>query len=48
MPDDAGTDMRRLFLNQTLNLQNLQHLQEGLPVITKGLLPLSSAPSHLA
>lgn len=38
MPDEAGTEDKTLFLNQALNLQNLQNVQEGIPIIKHGSL----------
>lgn len=36
MPDDAGAEVKTLFLNQALNLQNMQNVQEGIPIIKHG------------
>jgi len=37
LPDDAGRLLKGHFLTQALNMQNVQNIQEGLPIIKHGL-----------
>ena len=37
MLDDAGRLLKGHFLTQALNMQNIQNIHEGLPVIKHGL-----------